>query len=384
MARRKKYPVLPNGYGTIRYLGQNRSRPYAVHPPATECDELGHYIRPKALCYVDDWYVGFAVLSAYHAGTYHPGDEIAFRQYREASDTDLDAFCLRLLRDHSRMKNTAVSSGPLFSDVYEQFFEWKFGESAAKKLSASSRKSIEFGYKKCSDLHNKYFKDITLEELQVVLNRCTLKEASLEMIVNFLKQIYNFAEPRDLCKKNYACYLVMPKAESDEHGVPFSEDELRILWNNKDNEDAALILIMCYTGFRASAYAKMEVHLSDGYLKGGIKTKSSIGRIVPIHHAILPLISNRCKNDIYFFPPYRIIRSSMIETLARLHINHHTPHDCRHTFSALCERYGVNEADRKRLLGHSFGSDITNGIYGHRTVEELRTEVEKIRLPNGI
>lgn len=37
--------------------------------------------------------------------------------------------------------------------------------------------------------------------------------------------------------------------------------------------------------------------------------------------------------------------------------------------------------DRKRMLGHSFGSDITNAVYGHRTLEELRSEIEKIKVP---
>ena len=50
-------------------------------------------------------------------------------------------------------------------------------------------------------------------------------------------------------------------------------------------------------------------------------------------------------------------------------------------YSRLCESYGVREADRKRMMGHSFGNDITNGVYGHRTLEELRTEIEKIKEP---
>ena len=32
------------------------------------------------------------------------------------------------------------------------------------------------------------------------------------------------------------------------------------------------------------------------------------------------------------------------------------------------------------MLGHSFGNDITNGVYGYRTLEELRTEIEKIKV----
>lgn len=35
------------------------------------------------------------------------------------------------------------------------------------------------------------------------------------------------------------------------------------------------------------------------------------------------------------------------------------------------------------MMGHSFGNDITNGVYGHRTPEELRAEIEKIKILSG-
>ena len=68
MAKRKKYPKLPNSFGSIRYLGKGRRNCYAVHPPAT-IDATGKAIRPPAICYVDDYLKGFAVLTAYKAGT---------------------------------------------------------------------------------------------------------------------------------------------------------------------------------------------------------------------------------------------------------------------------------------------------------------------------
>ncbi len=34
MAKRKKYPKSPNGYGQIRFLGKGRRNPYGVYPPA--------------------------------------------------------------------------------------------------------------------------------------------------------------------------------------------------------------------------------------------------------------------------------------------------------------------------------------------------------------
>ena len=74
-------------------------------------------------------------------------------------------------------------------------------------------------------------------------------------------------------------------------------------------------------------------------------------------------------------------RRDMKTALWKLGLPERTSHSCCHTFSRLCESYGVREADRKRMLGHSFGNDITNDVYGHRTLEELRSEIEKIKVP---
>ena len=76
--KRKKYPKLPNNFGSIRYLGKNRRNCFAVHPPATP-DDTGKLKRPPAICYVDDWIKGFTVLTAYKAGTYQPGMERTYR-----------------------------------------------------------------------------------------------------------------------------------------------------------------------------------------------------------------------------------------------------------------------------------------------------------------
>ena len=67
MAKRKKYPKLPNGYGSIKYLGKGRRNPYGVYPPCPGFTLDGIPIPQKALCYVDDWMIGFAILTAYKA-----------------------------------------------------------------------------------------------------------------------------------------------------------------------------------------------------------------------------------------------------------------------------------------------------------------------------
>ena len=95
MARRKKYPKLPNGFGQVRYLGKGRRNPYGVYPPASEEYDTGAKKTPAALCYVSDRMVGLAVLTSYHAGTYRPGDELTIerhmRETQQASRNYLEA-----------------------------------------------------------------------------------------------------------------------------------------------------------------------------------------------------------------------------------------------------------------------------------------------------
>ena len=382
MPRRKKYPKLPSGWGTIRYLGKGRRNCYSVHPPATECNEKGNYIQPKAICYVDDWYVAFAVLNAWHAGRYKPGDELAFKAARPLDDGNLDEFCRRILADReTQALFVKKDEGKTFAQVYDSFFDWKYGEHAPKKLSVASRRSTAAAFGNFSELHDKPFAKITLDELQGVMDSCTLKKSSLELMKSLLTQMYKFGEARQLCDRDLARHVVIPDAADDEHGVPFSLADIRVLWEGRADPTAAMLVIMCYSGFRISAYPGLDVHLEEGYFQGGVKTAAGKYRIVPIHSSILPLVQERVSSGGLLPISAGLFRAHMAAYLKAHTMDPHTPHDCRHTFSALCEKYGVSDADRKRMLGHSFGQDITNGVYGHRALDDLRKQMELIPPP---
>ena len=377
MPKRKKYPRLPSSYGSIRYLGKGRTNPYAVHPPCTERDDLGFYIRPKAICYVPDWYTGFAVLSAWHAGTYTPGLELTIRQEVTDSVSNLDAFCRRILKDQAPAK---CSTGPTFADVYGLFFDFKFGEHAAKKLSDSARGAVRSAYKQLSALHDRPLADISLTELQEAVNGVQMSKSTMGNVTGLIKQIYHFAVPRELCPKDLGPYIVTPSTPDEEHAKAFSDDDLVLLWKHQEDPIIRMVLIMIYSGFRVSAYQTMYTDMTNLYFQGGVKTKAGKGRIVPIHDAIIPLVA-RCQGEYLCGYNPNIFRVKMVAVLDQIGLTGFTPHSTRHTFSRLCESYGVNEADRKRMMGHSFGGDITNAVYGHRSLEELRQEINKIKAP---
>lgn len=382
MAKRKKYPVLPNGFGTIRYLGKNRRNPYAVHPPSIDTDEKGNYVRPKAICYVDDWYVGFAVLNAWRANTYNPGDEITFKKYKSIDEATLDAFCSRILSDFAmNVHTTSVKKDDriTFKGVYDEFYEWKFGENAPKKLSKSYKDITKAAFKHYEKLHNLPFEDIDINTLQECVNSCKNKRGSIEQMILLANQMYKFAVPRKYSTENVAQYLVMPDREDDEHGIPYTEEELKVMWKHRDDEYIGFLLIMCYSGYRIAAYKNMEVNIDEMYFRGGVKTELSKNRIVPIHSGIVELVQKFFASPISKYTACTLRDNSYI-ALEKYGIARHTPHDCRHTFSWLCEKNGVSDNDRKRMMGHSFGNDITNGIYGHRDLEDLRREIEKIKI----
>ena len=196
--------------------------------------------------------------------------------------------------------------------------------------------------------------------------------------------MYRFAVENDIVEKDYAKFVTNNHEDNNEKGEPFSPEELGILWKNKKDITVQMILIMIYTGFRIKAFETIELNTEEMYLKGGVKTAAGKGRIVPIHPAIRKFTLNFPTN----FPDFKVAnfrKTRFYPTLQRLGIaitangKKHTPHDCRHTFSWLCDKYRVDELSKHLLMGHSPGKDVEKAVYGHRTLEELRAELHKIQ-----
>ena len=379
--KRAKHPRLPSGYGTIRYLGKGRRNPYAVHPPSTDFDENGHYKLKPALCYVQNWITGMAVLTAYHAGTYTRGmeRELEMQVTITAKLAGEDKLLQAILGDYNKAMYASALEAPkkTFKEVFEEFYKWKF-ERPGINPSRSSKDSYKIAFKNSSVLHDKPFVDLQYSDLQAVVDDCPLKHASKELILTLFKQMYKYADIVGITNLDASKHVAIVGQDEEEHGIPFSNEEMDILKSDIENPVAEMLVIMCYSGFRISAYRTLEVNLEENYFKGGVKTAAGKNRIVPIHSGILPLVKRRIERDgqILSVSP-GIFRKQMSEYIQTRDIAKHTPHDTRHTFSMLCERYKVSETDRKRMLGHAL--DLTNGVYGHRTVEELREEIEKIK-----
>lgn len=330
--KRKKYPKLPNSFGTIRYLGGNRRNPFAVHPPAVLDEKTGKPVRPPAICYVDDWIKGFTVLTAYKAGTYQPGME---RNLEISPTTDVDTLVTRLIADYNTIKGVEDKHPEIkkltFSEVYKKFYAWKFPEGS--KLSYSSKIAYQTAYSNCTALYNRIFEDLKAPDLQKVIDDCPLKRQSLMAILTLFKQMYKYAVYSEIVTENKALYVKVNVDDDTEHGTPFSDNELKILWKNSADPEVQLILIMCYSGWRIGEVLKLTTNLEERYFQGGIKTKAGKDRVVPIHSAVYEFAKQRfllkAGSSVYILSsttvmPCSILRLNVLELLAIRNTRHTT------------------------------------------------------------
>lgn len=330
---------LPNGFGQIKKLSGKRRKPYAVYPPTKDYKDNGQAVQSKALGYFATYNEAYNCLSEYNKNPY-----------------DVETRSLT------------------FAEVYELFKADKFN--GRKQYSKSTANSYTTAYNNCKSLHNEVYRLLKTSDYQTVIDNCTLKHSSLELILILFKQVEKFAIAHDITDKSYAQYAQISIADDDEHGVPFTEAELTVLWSNTDDPIVRQILVLCYSGFRVSAYQSIKIE--NGCFNGGVKNEQS-KRLVPIHSAIA-----KWSNEVVGLVAYSF-RNNMYETLSKLKIERHTPHDCRHTFSWLLSSAGVDDFTRHLLMGHTIPGDVEAKVYTHKTIEELTKAINSCRtfVPQG-
>ena len=129
-----------------------------------------------------------------------------------------------------------------------------------------------------------------------------------------------------------------------------------------------------------------DIDLENRTFTGGLKTKYSRGRTIPIHSKIYEFVKNRYDqrfSSLIYHDGTRDIteikyREYFDKALKACGItDKHTPHDCRHTCNSLLIEKKADRIVRYKIMGHT-GKDINEKIYSHITVKQMREELEKI------
>lgn len=273
-----------------------------------------------------------------------------------------------------------------FGDLYELFISDKFLDESLTDNEKNSRKAYRMAFNHSESLHKEKFIDIKKAHMQDVIDKCTKGHSTKKKIKLLFGQMYKFAMENDWVEKDYSQFVTVPENTDKSSREPFTSEEIDKLWNSQ-HENAGMALIMIYTGLRPGELIRIEnenINLTQRYMRGGIKTKAGINRIIPLNKKIAPLIERRMSDSKYLILNSKgqqmkdsTFRKNWWNPLMyELNMNHR-PHDARHTFASLMDNADANKLSIKKIMGHA-SQDITDKVYTHKDIDELIKAVDLI------
>lgn len=355
---------LPNGFGSISYLGANRRKPFLMRAPAIYQDD-GKAIRP-IIGYKEDYYEAFEELIKYNKNPYDiDKQKITFEEI------------FTLWAEHEKLRNN------------------KLAEDKKKKKPFADNYTSVFR-NQCKKLHKERIMDITSAKIQHCIDECDKGHTTVVYIKLLCHKLLIHAKYLGLnIDVDTVKYLDIGTATVSKIHTNFTQEEKDLLWTNLNNKAVDpngiidTILITIYTGMRPSEmlnFEKEKIDLKRKYGIGGIKTKSGINREIPLHDRIIPLIEKRLKeNDSKYLivdknnRKYNYDNYLMQFKKAMRNLNmHHLPHDGRDTTATELFNSGVKKLIYKLILGHSI-SDITERHYISVTIEQKLEAINTIQ-----
>lgn len=334
----------PNGYGTVVKLSGNRRKPFAVRK-TIGFNEKGHPIY-ESIGYAETREEGMEMLALYN---------------HEPWNIDRDKVTLKML--------------------YKKWDEVK-----APTLNDSTKRSLKSAYKHCSKYYDVVYRKLRSFDMQDCIDNCGCQYSTQWAIKNLFGHLDRFAFEIDIINKMYSLITTAPPVPETQK-EPFTDDEIKIIYENRNDEWIESIILYLFTGFRLNELLSMEIvsiDLDEGYFKGGSKTKSGKDRFVPIHSYIRYIVEKRIKENKKYLIELegkKLSKSKYYEfwnaSMEKLGLKH-TPHECRHTFRTKLDSVNANKKCIDLMMGHK-SKDVGERRYTHKTIEELKEEIEKIK-----
>lgn len=331
-----RFRRLPNGFGSVVKLSGKRRYPYNARTPVSAYTEDGLPICQSLGC---------------------------FSTRQQAIDC--------LVRWHEENGKVSYNSKKTLQQVYKLFCEED--AKSVKKLSDKSIKNREYCFRALKPLHNRPISSIALKELQDVIDNSNKKtKSSRSILISYTRVIFKHAMKHGILEKDISQYLENRAiSTTNTENKFYTMEELKTLKDNICDEEARLVLMMCYTGFRPSAYKDLKYDNKEKLYIGGIKTENSKDRSVPLKKELQDYAEE-------VFVPYTTMRNLFVRVNERYGLRMLTPHACRHTFKYLCDMAEVDDITCRKLMGHVLGSDVHSAVYSHRSIEDLREAIDKL------
>lgn len=263
---------------------------------------------------------------------------------------------------------------------------WELFQNDLSALSASKRTAYNIAWRKIKDeVCYRTIDSFSVPELQELIDTTAPSYYTRRDIKVLLSHLYKIAIRDDYIDKNKTEYVKLPKLATSEREI-FKPEEIQALWLDFQTEPTQItagILVMLYTGIRPGELLSIlvdNIHLSEQYMTGGIKTEKGKNRKIILPDKIMSiiryLIDNEQNGKLYarnsdnFYEDWREKRQALQLREAL------TPYCCRHTYITNLTALKVSPAMLQELAGHE--DYDTTLVYTHLSVEDRLKEVNKL------
>lgn len=272
-----------------------------------------------------------------------------------------------------------------FAEVFK-----RFSNDGSQNVSVASEKVHKTAFNHCEELHSMIFKNLKKAHLQGVIDSRKTPTAKSNVALLFRK-MFKYAIENDIVHKDYSQFIVAPSKNRKTDKIPFTRNEISVLWDNVGNVNAEIMLMLCYSGMRISellTLQKSQINLDESYIITGSKTEAGKDRYIPIHPRIMPLILKHYENKTEWlivgmfgdrpirYDSFHAKRWSKLKK--RLEFRDElTIHSTRHFFVSELHRLGADKISVQKIIGHK-GQDVTEQVYTHIDRTDLHNIVSLI------
>lgn len=265
---------------------------------------------------------------------------------------------------------------------------WKsFDNNIKQTLSKSKQTAYNIAWRKLKpDLCYRNIDDITADELQCIVDEQGTSYYTKRDMKNLLSHLYKLAMRDEYVNINKSTFILLPKLETAERDI-FTKEEIEKLWHDYENSLSnitAHLLVMLYTGMRPGellTVKKSNVHISEHYLTGGIKTIKGKNRKIILPDKIIPILNDiMTRSNLESVTPYKDENDFYDDWNLKkeeLKLNKNlVPYCCRHTYVTNCTKLHMSPAMLQELTGHE--DYDTTLDYTHLSIADRLKEVNKL------
>ena len=117
-------------------------------------------------------------------------------------------------------------------------------------VSESTQKNYEYKLNALGDIAFQNVRFISPGVLEKWIDTSNYSPYTKRQYLSYVKQLLDIAVDEGIISKNPASKVALKKEDEEKIHKPISFLDLKKLWDDKENNIAQLILIMCYTGMR--------------------------------------------------------------------------------------------------------------------------------------